>query len=390
VRRLLASADESRRRPSVQVSTRRHPLYPNVRRSPYFDETERLGATDYMVYNHMYMAIAYGRDPEVEYRALMEGVALWDVAAMRQTELRGGDALRLADHVCARGLSVMDVGRCRYTPICDHDGKIMTEVVALRPREGVIWLSHGDVDLTPYVDAIARYGGYDVAVSEPDIPPLQLQGPRSVDVVTAVAGPSAADLRPYRNTLVTIAGVDVVVSHTGWTGDGGFDLYPLGSGHALGVWHALLEAGEPHDLIVAGPNLVRACERWITDTHYFVNADMDPFEAGIDWAIDLDAGPFVGRDALLAARDRPLARHTVGLLADRDEPLPRLEWFWQVVDARGPVGEARWVARSIALGRPIAIALVDARVGLGDHVRIAHPDGELATTVVELPFVKKE
>jgi glycine cleavage system aminomethyltransferase T len=374
----------------MQVSVRRHPLYPNVRRSPYFPETERFGATDYMVYNHMYMPIAYGRDPEVEYRALMEGVALWDVGAMRQTELRGPDALRLADYVCARDLRSMDVGRCRYTPVCDDEGKIMTEVVALHPDRDVVWLSHGDVDLTLHVAAIARYGGYDAVVSEPDIAPLQLQGPRSVEVLAAVAGRSVAELRPYRSAHVRIAGVDVVVSHTGWTGDGGFDLYPLGSDRVLDVWRALLLAGEPYDLIVAGPNLVRACERWITDTHYFVNADMDPFEAGIDWAVDLDAGPFVGRDSLLEARDRPRARHTVGLLADHDEPLPRLEWFWPVIDDTGTVGEARWVARSIALGRPIAIALVNARVETGDHVRIEHPDGALAATVVELPFIKAE
>jgi glycine cleavage system aminomethyltransferase T len=213
-----------RREASMQVSVRRHPLYPNVRRSPYFAETERLGATDYMVYNHMYMPIAYGRDPEVEYRALMEGVALWDVGAMRQTELRGADAVRLADYVCARDLRRMDVGRCRYTPVCDDEGKIMTEVVALHPDRDVVWLSHGDVDLTLHVAAIGRYGGYDAVVSEPDIAPLQLQGPRSVEVLAAVAGPSVAELRPYRSARVTIAGVDIVVSHTGWTGDGGFDL----------------------------------------------------------------------------------------------------------------------------------------------------------------------
>jgi glycine cleavage system aminomethyltransferase T len=115
---------------------------------------------------------------------------------------------------------------------------------------------------------------------------------------------------------------------------------------------------------------------------------MDPFEAGIDWAIDLDAGPFIGRDALLAARDRPQARRTLGLLAKEDAPIPRMEWFWPVVDDDGPIGEVRWIVRSIALSRPIAIALVDARTQVGDEVRISHPDGELETTTVELPFVK--
>lgn len=372
----------------MELSTRRHPLYPNVRRSPYFLETERAGATEYIVYNHMYMPIDYGRDPAVEYRALLEGVSLWDVGAERQTELRGPDALRLADFVCARDLSILDVGRCRYTPICDYDGSIMTEVIALCPDEDVVWLSHGDVDLTLRVRAIAEYGGYDAVVGEPDVAPLQVQGPRSREVVAAVAGAEVAKLAPFRSRHAEIAGADVVVSHTGWSGGVGFELYPIGSDRALDIWRAILAAGEPYDIVVGGPNLVTACERWITDTHYYVNSGMDPFEAGIDWAIDLDAGPFIGRDALLAARERPRARCTVGLLAKEDVPVPRMEWFWPVVDDDGVVGEVRWLVRSIALSRPIAIALVGARIQLGDEVRVAHPDGEFVTTAVELPFVK--
>jgi glycine cleavage system aminomethyltransferase T len=373
---------------AVQGSTRRHPLYPNVRRSPYFPETERAGATEYMVYNHMYMPIDYGRDPAIEYRALLEGVSLWDVGAERQTELRGPDALRLADFICARDLSMLDVGRCRYTPICDDDGTIMTEVITLCPDEDVVWLSHGDVDLTLRVQAIAEYGGYDAVVGEPDVAPLQVQGPRSPDVVATVAGAEVSELAPFRNRHTRVAGTDVVVSHTGWSGDIGFELYPIGSDRALDIWRAILAAGEPFEIVVGGPNLVTACERWITDTHYYVNSGMDPFEAGIDWAIDLNAGQFIGRDALLAARDRPRARRTLGLLAKEDVPIPRMEWFWPVVDDDGPIGEARWIVRSIALSRPIAIALVDARTQVGDELRISHPDGELETTAVELPFVK--
>ena len=113
---------------------------------------------------------------------------------------------------------------------------------------------------------------------------------------------------------------------------------------------------------------------------------MNPFEAGAAWAVDLDAGPFVGKEALRRAAAGPLARHTVGLIADDDVPLPRLEWFWPVVDG-DQVGEVRWAVRSIALGRPIAIALTRADIGPGRGVRIRHPGGEFRATVAELPFI---
>jgi glycine cleavage system aminomethyltransferase T len=373
----------------VIVSRRRHPLHPSVRRSPYFPETERAGAIEYMVYNHMYMPIDYGRAPIEDYRALVERAVLWDVGAERQTELRGTDSLRLADFLCARDLSELEVGRCRYTMVCDENGRIMTECVVLRWEEDTVWISHGDVDLTLWARAVAVYGGYRVTVSEPDVAPLQIQGPRSPAVIEAVAGIEAAGLTPYSSARVRVAETDVVVSRTGWSGEVGYELYPIGSERALDIWKSVLSAGDALGLFVTGPNLVRACERGITDTHYFVNSDMTPFEAGAGWAVDLDTAPFIGRDALLAAREQPRARHTVGLVAAEDLPVPRLESFWPVLDDAGKAGEARWVVRSIALARPIAIALVDARVEVGDAVRIVNPEGEFRAAVVELPFVRE-
>src|SRR5262249_482979 len=154
------------------------------------------------------------------------------------------------------------------------------------------------------------------------------------------------------------------------------------------LWDALLAAGEPHGLLVSGPNLVRACERAITDTHYAVNCNMNPFEMGAGWSVDLEAGPFVGRDAARCAARAPSARETGGLVAARGGQLPRMEAFWPVSGDLGEVGVVRWAVRSIALGRPIAIALVDSRLRQGQHVLIHHPEGKLAAEVTGLPFVR--
>jgi glycine cleavage system aminomethyltransferase T len=366
----------------------RHPLYPNVRRSPYFAATERAGAVEYMVYNHMYMPVDYGRAPDEDYLALVERVSLWDVGAERQTELRGPDALSLADYLCARDLSGLAVGGCRYSVVCDDAGGVMAECIVLRPFEDVVWISHGDVDLTLWARAIALHTRWRVVVSEPDVAPLQIQGPRSGETVAAVAGPAVLDLASYRCLVQPVLGTDVVISRTGWSGGPGFELYPLSSGRALELWDTLLAAGKPHGLLVSGPNLVRACERAITDTHYAVNSNMNPFEMGVGWSVDLEAGPFVGKEAALRAAQAPSARKTVGLVAMSDGRLPRMETFWPVSSDLGEVGVVRWAVRSIALERPIAIALIDSRLQKGQRVVINHPEGDLAAEVTDLPFVR--
>jgi aminomethyltransferase len=364
-----------------------HPLFPNVRRSPYFAATVSAGATAFMVYNHMYMPIDYGRDPAAEYDALVNGATLWDVAAERQTAITGPDALRLADYVATRDLSTIDPGQCRFTLVCDPDGRIMTEPIVLRPFADTVWISHGDVDLTLWVRGLAMGGGFDVDVFEPDVSPMQLQGPLSVEVIADLA-PEAVDLAFYRNVVAEIAGVRCLVSRTGWSGELGYELYPLAVDRACDVWNAVAESGASRDLLITGPNLSRALERGITDTHYFVNSGMNPYEAGQARLVDLDHGPFVGQDALRVALEEGVRRTTVGLVCEPDVELPPLGSFWSVVDASGAsVGLVRWAAHSYALERAAAIALLDYSLPVGTEVRIHYPDGDAAARVADLPLV---
>jgi glycine cleavage system aminomethyltransferase T len=365
-----------------------HPLFPNVRRSPYFAETLAAGASAFMPYNHMYMPISYGRDPRDEYTALTTRVTLWDVGAERQTALTGRDAVRLADHLATRDLSAIEVGQCRFTLICDPEGLIMTEPIVIRPFADTVWISHGDVDLTLWARGLAISGGYDATVHEPDVAPMQLQGPRSVDVINAVT-PDVDGLAFYRARETSIAGVPCIVTRTGWSREHGYEIYPLSSGNATRVWTALRDAGEEHDLMVIGPNLSRALEGAITDTHYYVNSGMNPYEAGQGRLVDLDHGPFVGQEALRAIHRDGSARTTVGLLCDpAAEPFPPMAEFWPVTDERGAaIGVVRWAAYSFALERPAAIALLDGVHEPGERMLIHHPGGTAQAEVAGLPFV---
>lgn len=357
----------------------------SVRRSPYWDGAIRAGAAEFMAYNHMTFPIVYARTMAEEYVALTERVTLWDVGCERQTELRGPDALRLADRLATRDLSRLDVGACRYTYVCDPEGRIVCDPVVLRPWPDVVWFSHGIADLTLWARGIAFGGGYDVAVAEPDVAPLQVQGPRAADMLRSVVEAPVDELKFYRCVVTRVAGIDAVVSRTGWSGGLGFEIFPLTSRHAMTLWDALLDAGRPHGLLVTGPVVHRAVERAVTDTAYATNSDMNPFEAGGERLVDLDAGDFIGREALLRVRAEGPQRKTVGLFIDGT--LPRMEWHWPMIDGAGRPGVVRWAAHSFALDRSIGIALVDAAVREGERVRVDHPGGGGGATVTTLPFV---
>ncbi len=356
-----------------------------VRRSPYFQRTRDLGACEFMVYNHMYMPLGYGRDPRAEYDALVERVTLWDVGAERQTELRGPDALAMADYLCPRDLSGLAPGRCLFTPVCDEVGEIMADCIVLRVAEDVVWISHSDVDLELWARGMGLHRGYDATVAEADVAPLQLQGPAAAAVLAPICPPAVATLPRFHCATTTVAGVEAVVSATGWSREPGFEIYPLGSAGAVEIWDAICEAGESHGLLVTGPNVVRAVEQGITDTQYRMNSGMNPIEAGIERMLELDGADFVGRDALLAVRRDGARRRTVGLICD-GPAFPWLEEFWPVTQSGREVGVARWAVRSYALDRNIAIALVE--TGTGDDGLVVHaPDGPRDATPHPIPFV---
>ena len=366
-----------------------HPLQPNTRRSPYFPATEAAGATVYMAYNHMDMPMAYGRDPAEEYAALVERVTLWDVGAQRQCQLRGPDAVALADRLCARNLRELAVGECRYAFCCTPEGVIICDPVVLRVDEQTMWLSHGNVDLLLWARGVAVGAGAVVVVPAPALAPLQVQGPRSGDVLAALTGGSTDRLGPFRCMPVRIAGIDTIVSRTGWSHELGYEIYPLSSDRALKLWDAVLDAGRSHGILVTGPNIARAVESGLTDTNLATGMGINAIEAN-PRLVDLDGADFIGRDALRAIAQRGPERRQVGRLGP-DRRLPRLDSAWTLRWNGDAVGATRWIAFSPRLERSIAIGLVRADLAEpGTRLDLEHPDGSDPVEVTTMPFVSRD
>ena len=362
---------------------------PNTRRSPYHAATEAAGAVEYMVYNHMYMPLDYGRPPLDDYRALREAVTLWDVGAERQVQIKGPDAVAFADYLVTRDLTGLPTGRCRYLLVTDDAGRVICDPVLLRPSEDTVWLSHGSVDLLLWAKGIALHRDLRVEVTEADVPPMQLQGPRSRDVLRRLLGDDVDGLAYYDCTPAVIAGHELIVSRTGWSGGLGYELYPLGSAGAPAIWDAVVEAGRPSGLVITGPNVAHAIECGITDCQYYTNFEVNALEFS-PRLVDLEKADFIGRDALREIAAAGVRRRTVGLLGG-SERLPRLQWAWTVHRDGEEVGRLRWAAFSPALERMIAIAVIDsAHAQPRVPVTVRHHAGEAEMVTAALPFLPRQ
>jgi len=364
-------------------------VFPMNRRTPYWDGTVAAKCREWSVYNNMYFPMVYSRLPYEDYRALLDGVTLWDVGLERQTQLRGPDAQAFLDYLCCRDMSSMRPGDCRYAQLCDDRGQIMGDPVVLWPRDDIIWISHGNTDITLWARGIAMNSDWRVEVSEPDVAPLQVQGPLSLGVLSKICAADLAAMKNYTCVDTEVAGQPAAVSRTGWSGGFGFEVFPYSSARAMELWQAILDAGEEFAIKVTGPLVSRAIERGVTDTGYYNNCDMNPLEDLNAGLVDLDKpADFVGKQALLEIRRRGVERRSVGLLFD--SPVPRLEWFWELKDPRGKPGKVRWATWSFALERYIGIALVDRAVDLGETVDIVHPRGSCRAEVTAVPFVGRD
>lgn len=360
-----------------------------IRKSPYFEASRRAGCTHYSVYNHMYYPVRYG-DPQEMDRRLVEGVTLWDVAVERQVQITGSDASRFVELMTPRDLSSCRVGECRYVVLTGADGGILNDPVLLRLAENCYWLSLADSDILLWAQGLALGLNYDVAICEPDVSPLQLQGPRSREVMRALFGDWAAELPYYRLRETGLDGIPVVVAQTGYGGEFGYEIYLRDSRHGERLWDTIMAAGANYG-IGPGPSSPRRIEAGIMSYGADITREDNPFHVGLDRLVDFDKPEdFIGKEALLSARCEGIKRKLVGIEIDidpsRDVPSER----WPVIDDNGDqVGEVRSRAFSQRLGKYIGYAMVPIGLTFPETRLQLAADWALATAaVVPLPFIR--
>ena len=284
-----------------------------LRRSPFFEATQRYGARAYTVYNHMLFPISFG-DLEEEYWHLTHHVTLWDVSVERQVEITGPDAAALADRLTPRDLSRCAVGQGKYVVITAADGGIVNDPVLLRLGENHFWLAVADSDVLLWARGVATGLGLNVEIREPDVSPLQVQGPKAKAVMVALFGDRVAGLRYYQFIETTLDGIPLVVTRTGWTGEVGYELYLRDGSRGDDLWERVMAAGKPFDLRPTGPSDIRRIEAGILNWGADITLDNNVYEVGLERLVDEEKpGDYIGRDALRRIKAAGVRRKLVGI-----------------------------------------------------------------------------
>ncbi len=358
-----------------------------LRRSPFFEATQRHGCKAYTVYNHTLLPSFYD-DPEAEYRHLLEHVTVWDVSVERQTEITGADGFRFASLLTPRDLSTCSVGQGKYVLITAPDGGIVNDPVLLRLGENHFWLAAADSDLLLWARGVAAFAGMDVQLREPDVSPLQIQGPKSKDVVRDLFGDEVVGLRYYWFLETDLDGIPVVVTRTGWTGEVGYEIYLRDGSRGDDLWERIMDVGRPHHIRPTGPSDIRRIEAGILNYGADMTLDDNPYEVGLDRLVDLDKDEdFLGREALRRIRDEGVSRRLAGVEIAGD----RIEFNmtrWPVRREGEVVGRITSAIYSPRFERNIGYAMVPVKLAeQGTELAVDTPWGERAARVVPMPFV---
>lgn len=358
-----------------------------IRKSPYFDATVRWGAQDFSVYNHMYIPRSFG-NAEENFWNLINSAILCDVAVERQVEITGPDASTFVQMLTPRDLSNCAVGQCKYVLITNAEGGILNDPILLRLEENRYWLSLADSDILLWAQGVAINSGLDVSISEPDVSPLQLQGPMSGEIMRTLFGDDILDLRYYWCREISLGDIPLIVSRTGWSSELGYEIYLMDGSKGDQLWEAIMAAGIPFGLKPGHTSSIRRIEGGMLSYHADMDMYTNPFELGLDRLINLDMeADFIGKAALKKIQQEGVRRKQIGLIIDGD-PLtgPNTE-FWSVSFAGDVVGKVTSAVYSPRLAQNIALAIVDvAYADLGNHMEVDTKDGKLTATVVEKPF----
>ncbi len=358
-----------------------------IRKSPFFDATVRWGATGFSVYNHMYIPRDFG-DPEKNFWNLVNDAILCDVAVERQVEITGPDAFQFIQLLTPRDLSKLSIGQCKYVLITNEKGGILNDPVLLRLGENHFWLSLSDSDILLWAQGVAVNSGLNVSIEEPDVSPLQLQGPKSREIMVKLFGENIRDLKYYWLKELELDGIPLVVSRTGWSTELGYELFLRDGSQGDRLWEMIMTAGNEYGLQPGHTSSIRRIEGGMLSYHADADIQTNPFEMGLERLVSLDSDiNFIGKKALIEIQKKGIKRQQIGLEIVGDSLTGPNTIFWEIFCDEKIIGKVTSAVFSPRLEKNIALAMVDknfTEIGLKLSVEI---NGVLRDAIiVEKPF----
>jgi aminomethyltransferase len=358
-----------------------------VRKSPYFDATVRWGAKGFSVYNHMYIPRDFG-DPVQNFWNLVNDAILCDVAVERQVEITGPDAAQFVQLLTPRNLSECAVGQCKYVLITDENGGVLNDPVLLRLAENHFWLSLADSDILMWAKGVAVNSGLDVNLGEPDVSPLQLQGPRSGDIAKAIFGERIDGLKYYWLEEFELNGIPLIISRTGWSSELGYEIYLRDGSRGNELWDHIMEVGKPMGLVPGHTSTIRRIEGGMLSYQADMDYTVNPFELGLGRLVDLEMdADFIGKKALKKIKSDGIKRTQVGIEISCTPLKHPNTSYWPIMVGSEEVGYITSAVYSPRLDKNIALAMMDVNHSAIDTAaETTTPEGNFPIKVVQKPF----
>ena len=363
-----------------------HGLNPRIKKSPFFEKAVEYGATEFHPYNGMWMPVGYD-SPVNEYWNVLERASLWDVGVQKCVEIAGPNAEAFMQLLTPRNITTIEPGRCAYVFLTNQDGGVLNDPVMLRLAKDRFWLSTADSDMYLWAKGVSAFAGHEVEITTPHVYPMQLQGPRSAEIMVDVFGEEILDLRYYRWMRSSVDGIDVVISRTGYSSELGYEVYLLGEARGGELWEILMTAGKPYGISPGSPNRIRRIEGGVLDYASDITPDENPLELGLDRLIAWDT-EFLGKAALEKVRDEGVRRRLIGLFLDGPALQKNNEHRWPVTSASTKVGFVTNAVHSPRLDRNIAFAMIDVPFDANDTVlTVETVEGVRSAERTTLPFI---
>ena len=368
-----------------------------VRKSPWWHMSKAAGCWAYTTYNHLYHPRAYIKPEDgglmAEYEILTNHVSMWDVAVERQIQVKGPDAAKFVDYLITRDVHQrVPTMQARYVILCNQYGGIINDPVLLRVADDEFWFSISDSDVLLWAQGVNSTGMFNADVHEIDVSPVQIQGPKSVELLEKMVGPHVREIPYYGLVHDTVNGYPVTISRTGFSAEVGFEIYLHNAMlYSEEVWPYILEQGEEFNLGVIAPSHVRRLEAGILSYGQDMDIENNPFEVRLGWQVDLEKGDYIGKEALAGIKEEGVQQRLVGLRVGGEPITWYNEDFYFVKDGDsgddvGYVTSAFW---SPSQSSNIALAVMPRSHWKRDtRVKVQLPkDGIVDAQVVRVPFI---
>ncbi|MCC6935027.1 MAG: glycine cleavage system aminomethyltransferase GcvT [Thermomicrobiales bacterium] len=365
-----------------------------MKRTALAEKHEQLGAR--MVdFAGWYMPVQYSGIIE-EHKAVRTAAGLFDLGHMGQVEVTGNDALAFLNYIGSNDISGLEPGAAIYSLMLNPNGGVIDDIIIYRHPSGVgyfvvINASNTDKDVAWLQEQAAKRDDLDVNVNHisESTGMIAIQGPNAAEIVSELSSVDLSDMAHFSMRETRIAGVECLAGRTGYTGEDGWEFYfPVDQ--SATVWDALMAAGQDHGLkpIGLGARDTLRLEARMPLYGNEMDDETNPYDAGLGWAVKLDRDDFIGRDALVAAREKGITRRTVGFKMVERGGVPRTHYEIQV-DGK-PVGHVTSGTASPTLGENIGLAIIDKEyAGAGKPLDIMIRGKAVKAEQVKMPFYKR-